>query len=55
MVENINWTDIVSSCVEMERNVLCTISRGKGNGIGRKWHRIYFLKQVIEGKIEREI
>jgi hypothetical protein len=36
----------------MERNVLYTISRRKGNWFGRIWRRIYFLKQVIEGKIE---
>ena len=39
----------------MARNVLYTRSREKGNWIGGVWSRIYFLKQVIEGKIEGKI
>jgi hypothetical protein len=39
----------------MERNVLYIISGREGNWIGLIWHRIYFLKQVIGGKLEGKI
>jgi hypothetical protein len=54
-VENISWTDHVRKCVEMERNVLYIIIRREGNWIGLIWHRIYFLQQVIAGKLEGKI
>jgi hypothetical protein len=53
--ENISWTEHVRNCVEVERNVLYIVSRRKGNWIGRIWRRIYFLEQVIEGKLEGKI
>jgi hypothetical protein len=45
----------VRKFVEVESNVLYIISRRKGNWIGHSWCRIYFLKQVIEGKPEGKI
>jgi len=54
-VEDISWTDHVRNCVEMEMNVLYIIGRWEGNWIGRIWRRIYFLQQLIGGKLEGKI
>jgi hypothetical protein len=43
----------ISRKVKVERNILCTIKRRKGNWIGHSWRRNCLLKQVIGGAIER--
>jgi hypothetical protein len=55
----ISWTDHarneVLHRVKKEKNILCTITRGKADCIGHILRRNCFLKHVTEGKIEGRI
>jgi hypothetical protein len=41
--------------IKEERNILCTMKRGKANWIGQVLRRNCLLKHVIEGKIEERL
>jgi len=54
-MEKINWTDHVRKeevllRVTEQRNILCEISKRKGNWIGHILRRNCLLQRVIEGK-----
>ena len=55
-----SWTDRVRNeevlhGVKQERNILHTVNRRKGNGIGQILHGNCLLKHVIGGKIEGRV
>jgi hypothetical protein len=59
-MEKISWTDHVRNeevllRVKEQRNILHEIRKWKGNWIGHILRRNCLLKQVIEGKINRQI
>jgi len=59
-MEKISWTDHVRNeevllRVNEQRNILHEIIKRKANWIGRILHRNCLLKQVIEGKIRRQV
>ena len=59
-MEKISWTDHVRNedvlrRVNEERNILHEIRKRKANWIGPILHRNCLLKQVIEGKVKREM
>jgi len=59
-MEKISWMDHVRNDevllrVNEQRNILHEIRKRKANWIGHILRRNCFLKQVIEGKIKREI
>ena len=59
-MEKISWTDHVRNeevllRVNEQRNILHEIRKRKANWIGHILRRNCFLKQVIEGKIKREM
>jgi hypothetical protein len=59
-MEKISWTDRMRNeevlhRVKEERNILNTIKRRKAKWIGHILRRNWFLKHVIEGKLEGRI
>jgi hypothetical protein len=57
-MEQISWTDRVTNDVlhrVKDRNILRAMKRRKANWIGHILRRNCFLKDVIEGTIERRI
>ena len=59
-MEKISWTDHVRNeevllTVNEQRNILHEIRKRKANWIGHVLRRNCLLKQVIEGKIKREM
>jgi hypothetical protein len=59
-MEKISWTDHVRNeemllRVSEQRNILHEIRKRKADWIGHIFHRNCLLKQVIEGKIQRQI
>ena len=59
-MEKISWTDhvrneVVLLRVNEQRNILHEIIKWKANWIGHILRRNCLLKQVIEGKIKRQI